>query len=96
MDKDKMNGCFAGIDLGSCFVKAVVVREASVVSSHISPMVGRCEVVVEKVLKDVLAKVGLSVETLDWIATTGYGSHNLPFPHRKVSPLSANAKSLIS
>lgn len=94
MDKEKTSGYYAGIDLGSCFVKAVLMNEKTVVSSHISPMIGRHESIAEEVLKEVLAKVGLSVEALDWVTITGYGKYNLPFPHRKVSPLSANAKGI--
>jgi len=94
LDKEKKTGYCAGIDLGSCFVKAVLMKGKAVIDSHISPMIGRYESIAEEVLKEVLAKTGLSIEALDWVTITGYGKHNLPFPHRKVSPLSANAKGI--
>lgn len=85
---------FMGIDLGAGFVKAVIMEGKDVIASHIFALGGTFKSMAEEVMEEVLNKVQISLNDLDWIATTGYGSHNLPFPHRKVSPLSANAKGI--
>jgi predicted CoA-substrate-specific enzyme activase len=85
---------FAGIDLGSGFVKAVIMEDKAVIAFHVSPMGGSFQTAAEEVMREVLKKVGLSFADFDWTATTGYGSNSLSFPHRKVSPLSANAKGI--
>jgi predicted CoA-substrate-specific enzyme activase len=85
---------FAGVDLGSGFVKAAIMKGEGIIASQISPMGGTFKTMSEEVLRQVLTMARISFEDLEWVAITGYGSHNLPFPHRKVSPLSANAKGI--
>ena len=83
------NGYSAGIDLGSAFVKAVVLKGKQIVSFHISPMQGTFEAIAEEVLNVALAKANIPFTCLEWVASTGYGEYNLPFPHGVVNPLSA-------
>lgn len=81
----------AGIDLGSAFVKAVVLKGKQVLSSHVSPMQGTFESIAAEALDRALARADVSFNSLAWVASTGYGKYNLPFAHRPVNPLSAGA-----
>ena len=82
----------AGIDMGSGFVKAAVLKGRHVVSSHVGPMHGTFSAIAEEVLQEALIKADVPFASLDWIASTGYGEYDLPFTHRAVNPLSAGAR----
>ena len=94
MDREENTEYFAGVDLGSEFIKAVVMKGKAVIGSHISSVVGSYETLAEETLGEALLKGNVSAESLGKIVTTGYGRHGFPVPHLKVSPLSANAKGI--
>jgi (R)-2-hydroxyacyl-CoA dehydratese activating ATPase len=82
---------FAGIDMGSGFIKAVIMNNKIVMASQILPISGDFETLAIKALSSALSQAGMANENLQWIAVTGYGKRNLSFVHRSVSPLSAGA-----
>ncbi|MBN2568822.1 MAG: hypothetical protein JXB42_05285 [Deltaproteobacteria bacterium] len=86
-----IDGYSAGIDLGSAFVKAVVFKGKQIVSTHVAPMQGIFTTIAEEALNAALAKADILFESLEWVASTGYGEYNLSFSHKAVNPLTAGA-----
>jgi len=86
-----LTNTYCGIDLGSGFVKVVVMNRTTVLASRILPTTGTFEDIATEGLRITLAHAGITQNDLQWITITGYGNHKLSFPHRKVSPLSAGA-----
>ena len=81
----------AGIDVGSAFVKAVVLKGDKILSSLVFPVHGVGASTGQEVLDKALAEAGISFSSLAYVASTGFGEYTLPFAHRPVSPLLAGA-----
>jgi len=87
-------GLRVGIDLGSGFIKAVLLEDKTLEASVIIPMAGGFQNLAEEALQSLLSKAGRRPEELDGIAVTGYGEHSLTMAQRRISPLSANARGI--
>ncbi len=88
MNKNKF---FAGIDMGSGFVKFVIMSGVEIVSSRIIPTRGTYETIVNEGINATLAEVGIAFDDLGGVVITGYSKYTPQFEHRRVSPLWAGA-----
>jgi (R)-2-hydroxyacyl-CoA dehydratese activating ATPase len=84
--------CFAGVDIGSVFIKAVLVRRQKILASEMRPSGGRYQETAVEVLESALARTGLRREQLAGIGITGVGAESAPFPARAVSDISCQAR----
>jgi len=90
-----MNGeraCFAGVDIGSAFIKALLVSRQKILASAMRPSGGRYRETAQGVLEAALARAGLSREQLAGMVVTGVGAESAPFPARSVSDISCQAR----
>jgi (R)-2-hydroxyacyl-CoA dehydratese activating ATPase len=83
---------FAGVDIGSAFIKAVLLRGPKILGSGMRPSGGRYRETAETVLEEALARTGLPREELAGIGVTGLGAENAPFPARSFSDISCQAR----
>ena len=83
---------YAGVDIGSSFIKAVLVSHAQMVSSEIIPSGGSYRETAQRVLEATLSKARSGMEKLSGIVVTGIGAESAPFQARQFSDISCQAK----
>ncbi|MFO7568203.1 MAG: acyl-CoA dehydratase activase [Smithellaceae bacterium] len=83
---------FAGLDMGSVSIKAVLVRDGRMIASSLIPSGGHYKDVAVKVMEDILAQAGIMQDQLSGMVVTGLGAESAPFNARQVSDISCQAK----
>lgn len=83
----------AGVDIGSAFSKAVVIRNEAV-SYHIIPSRGNYKLAADEVMRETLTKANLSFSNIAYVVATGYGASNVPFANQIVTDISCQAKGI--
>ncbi len=84
--------CFAGVDIGSAFIKAVLVSRREILASEMRPSGGRYRETADDVLEAALDRAGLRREQLAGIVVTGVGAESAPFTAPSVSDISCQAR----
>jgi predicted CoA-substrate-specific enzyme activase len=82
---------YAGVDIGSAFIKAVLVNHKQIMASEILASGGNYKKTARRVLDEVLSNARVSLEKLSGIVVTGIGAESAPFPARQVSDISCQA-----
>ena len=83
---------YAGVDIGSSFIKAVLVSQTQIVSAEIIPSGGSYREAAQGVLEATLSKARIGIEKLSGIVVTGIGAESTPFQARQFSDISCQAK----
>jgi (R)-2-hydroxyacyl-CoA dehydratese activating ATPase len=86
---------YAGVDIGSASIKAVLTSNQRIIASEIMASGGNYRDAAQKVLDGVLDQAGTNAERLSGIVVTGLGSESAPFPARQVSDISCQAMGCI-
>ncbi|MRR15846.1 MAG: 2-hydroxyglutaryl-CoA dehydratase [Deltaproteobacteria bacterium] len=86
------NRYYAGLDMGSVSIKAVLTSRGEIAASSLIASGGNYKNGAKKVMDDVLAHAGISFEQLSGLVVTGLGAESTPFPARQVSDISCQAK----
>jgi len=82
----------AGIDLGSTYVKAVVLVDGAVKGYGVSPTGHDNDETARLTLGSALQMAGVRMEDLGYIVSTGYGRRVTTLAHETLSEISANAE----
>jgi predicted CoA-substrate-specific enzyme activase len=83
----------AGIDLGSTYAKAVVLREDGVVLGRaLAPTGFRLAEVAQEALARALVLAGLPRESVSYVVATGFGRHQASFADVHVTDITAAAR----
>ena len=83
----------AGLDMGSPYIKAVILSEDQVICGKaIAPTGSKLSETSEEVLAAALKEAKLTREDIKYIITTGYGRHMVPFRDLQVTDLTASAR----
>lgn len=82
----------AGVDLGSTYVKAAVVKDWERIGYGVAPTGNDHDVTSHKVLAEALEMGGLKREEIDYIVSTGYGRRVTSLANETISEISANAR----
>lgn len=82
----------AGVDLGSTYVKVVVLRNRKQMGYHIAPTGHDHDITSRQVLDRALEMAGLERESLDHIVSTGYGRRVTSLTTETISEISANTR----
>ncbi|MBN1389431.1 MAG: hypothetical protein JXA22_02200 [Candidatus Thermoplasmatota archaeon] len=82
----------AGVDLGSTYVKAVVVKDQERVGYGVAPTGHDHDVTSKKVLGSALLMAGIEFGEVDHIVSTGYGRRVTTLARSSISEISANAR----
>lgn len=83
---------YAGLDMGSVSIKAVIVDERGMIASGLIPSGGNYKTVAQKVMDNTLTQAGLSFDCLSGLVITGLGAAGAPFAGRQVSDISCQAR----
>ena len=87
-----MKPYFAGLDMGSVSIKAVLIRDGQMIASSLIPAGGHYKSGAKTVMQDVLSSAGISFEQIAGMVATGLGAERTPYPARQVSDISCQAK----
>jgi predicted CoA-substrate-specific enzyme activase len=85
---------YAGCDVGSRTVKAVILDQNSIRSAVVMDTGPRPEVTVEAVLDAAATKAGIDVKEILRIVGTGYGKRRIPFAHAIESEISCHGRAV--
>jgi predicted CoA-substrate-specific enzyme activase len=81
-----------GVDIGSLTGKALILKDDEILAWDVV-LTGPDSVETgTQVTQSVLRKTGLTLESMDFIVSTGYGRIVIPFAHKNVSEISCHAK----
>ncbi len=82
----------AGIDLGSTYVKAVILKDGERVGFGVAPTGHDHDISSREVLDRALEMSGLKLKDIEHITSTGYGRRVTTLAHDNISEISANAR----
>ncbi len=82
---------YAGVDIGSAFIKAVLINQEQTIAYEILSSVGRYKGIARRALDQVLTKGRVSLDRLSGIVVTGVGAESAPFQARHFSDISCHA-----
>lgn len=82
----------AGVDIGSVFSKAVIIRDGELIAFEIVASGGNYREATRKVVSGVLSRGDISFEDIGHIVATGLGAASVSFPCKQVSDISCQAK----
>jgi predicted CoA-substrate-specific enzyme activase len=82
---------YAGIDIGSAFIKAVLIDQKQIVAYEIFSSGGSYNETAKRVLDQALSKGRASLDQLSGIVVTGIGAESAPFQARQFSDISCQA-----
>lgn len=78
----------AGIDIGSIYSKAVILKENQIAASLVKRTGGEIKAVSHRIMEEVLIPLGIQIEDLDSVVATGYGRISVPFAEKQVTEIS--------
>ncbi|MFQ5679475.1 MAG: acyl-CoA dehydratase activase [Gemmatimonadota bacterium] len=81
----------AGIDIGSTYTKAALLREGELAGRAMVPTGYRLEAAARTALRQALAAAGAKESQVAYLTTTGYGRHRVSFRDLQVTDLTAQA-----
>jgi len=81
----------AGLDLGSTYVKCVVMRDSEVIGHDVLPTGHDHDATAERALTTALSMGGVTKEAIEYTVSTGYGRRVASKADSTVSEISANA-----
>ncbi len=82
---------YAGVDIGSAFIKAVLISQKQTIAYEMLPSGGRYKETARRVLDQVLIKGHVALAKLSGIVVTGIGAESAPFQARQFSDISCQA-----
>jgi predicted CoA-substrate-specific enzyme activase len=83
----------AGIDVGSTYTKAIVLRDdGTVVGRAVEPTGFRLAEVAERVLRQAITDAGITVEDVRYTIATGFGRHQVTNVDVRVTDVTAAAR----
>jgi predicted CoA-substrate-specific enzyme activase len=81
----------AGIDIGSSSSKAVIMNDGKILAWNIVPTQPDSNKTAAVVMDNVLRFVGVPMDKIKYIVSTGYGRVNVPFAQRNITEISCHA-----
>ncbi|MEQ8159883.1 MAG: acyl-CoA dehydratase activase [Smithellaceae bacterium] len=95
--REDSNIYFSGIDIGSTMTKVVIVdSDEKTCAAIIGPTGAEHRHLSNRVMRDALAKAGLSFSDISYVVATGYGRINVPFADRQITELTCHARGISS
>ncbi|MFX1387723.1 MAG: acyl-CoA dehydratase activase, partial [Promethearchaeota archaeon] len=87
------NEIFAGIDVGTSYVKSVLINNTKeIISSFVKRTGTSIENSSKTALKEVISSASLSRTAINHITATGYGKNKVPFADTSKTEISCHAK----
>lgn len=85
---------FAGVDIGSVFSKAVIIRDGEIIAFDIVLSGGSYKEAAQKVISGVFSKASISLEDISGIVATGMGTASVSSSCKQVSDISCQARGI--
>jgi len=85
-------GWIAGLDIGSAFSKAVILKDEELRSHSIRETKGNFVSVAKAVIEEALTDANLTIDRLDLIGGSGLGAAFIPYPFEKVADISCHSR----
>mgnify|MGYP001146975809 CR=1 FL=1 len=82
----------AGVDIGSLTGKALLLEDNRILAWSLMPTGYDSTATARKAMDEVLQKASLSMDSIDYIVSTGYGRVIVPFAQRNITEISCHAK----
>lgn len=88
----------AGVDVGAATAKTVIMSDGKILGQAVIPTGDRIVTAAEKVTRLALEKAGMwrdglgSKTDFDYVISTGYGRHGVPFANKAVTEIICHAK----
>lgn len=82
---------YAGVDIGSAFIKAVLINQKQIMAYEILSSGARYKETAQRALDQALSKGRISLDKLSGIVVTGIGAESAPFQARQFSDISCQA-----
>lgn len=86
----------AGVDVGAATAKTAIVENGRLIAYEIMPTGHSVTQAAEAVTARALQKANLSIEALQYIVSTGYARHVIPFSHKAASEIICHARGVVS
>ncbi|MDA8138610.1 MAG: acyl-CoA dehydratase activase [Desulfobacteraceae bacterium] len=83
---------YAGLDMGSVSVKAVIICDGRMVCFGLIPSGGQYKTAATKTMEEVLGKAAIAMEDLSGLVITGLGEQSAPFEAPRISDISCHAR----
>lgn len=81
----------AGIDIGAGTAKMLILEDDEIDAFAVMPVKGNVAQAAEQVTHAAMEKAGISLETLDYVVSTGYGRNAIPFANKAASEIICHA-----
>ena len=85
---------FMGIDIGSATTKGVIIKDSRREAYHILPSGVNYKAAAQKLREELLAKLSLSPEDINYTIATGHATANIPFPNEPVAAILCCARGI--
>ena len=82
---------FAGLDMGSVSIKAVLIHDGHMIASSLVPSGSHYKGGAIKVMDDVMDQAGIAFDQIAGLVNTGLGAQRSPFHGRQISDISCHA-----
>ncbi len=83
---------YAGLDMGSVSMKAVIINNGRIAGSALIPLGGNYKAAGQGAMNHALADAGIDAGDLSGMVVTGLGVQSFPFDARQVSDIACHAK----
>jgi predicted CoA-substrate-specific enzyme activase len=81
----------AGIDIGAGTAKAVILENEEIIAYSVIPVSGDVNKAIEGVITDALDKAGLSLHSLEYVVSTGWGRDAVSFANASTTEIICHA-----
>lgn len=82
----------AGVDIGSLTAKALILKDDEILCWDIILTGADSAETAKKVMDETLSKAGLSLGSIEYTVSTGYGRVLVPFANKNITEISCHAK----
>ena len=82
----------AGIDIGAATAKAIILDNGRILGHSVIPTGHSIDLAVDEVIKSASANAGLSNCSFEYVVSTGYGRHHVPFANKAITEIICHAK----
>jgi (R)-2-hydroxyacyl-CoA dehydratese activating ATPase len=83
---------YAGLDMGSVSIKAVLINDGQMVASGLIPSGGQYKAAAVRLMEETLSKAAVGLDDLAGLVVTGLGAQSAPFEAPQISDISCHAR----
>jgi predicted CoA-substrate-specific enzyme activase len=81
----------AGVDVGGATAKAVIMKDAKIISHSLSQTGPDVTSIAKHVIQEAAKKANLSFDDIEYVSATGYGRISIPFADKTLTEISCHA-----